>query len=314
MKKIVTIVLSICLAVGVACGTPQPQADPKLEKQVQKEEYEFETALGKLATYISSIKHPRDLQISSIFPNTWLIDAYEGGGSNMQWYGIGIPIPKDVGRGFGYSQRQEGLPTKDWFRMERIGILTPNTDMYIVSGWNGQLYNWRDIQVSNPDMKSYPQSVKLDCFKSEQVVRQPFMVPPEATYGVYLESHKKLSTASMSNLQNTVQQIQGANPYKERTYKEQLGTPSITQLLEQIPAEATKISSDADILIAFVATLNNKYFSQNASIYDKQNQLTSYLDTIKNVKAHLSGIGEYMQPIKQWDFSNLAKYRTLKNK
>lgn len=314
MKKLFSLLLFFSLLALLACA-PAPKADLNLEKQIQKEEYEFETALGKLATYLSSIKHPNDPGISFIFPSTWLVEAYESGGSNLQWYGIGMPIAKDVGRGL---TSVKGADQPGWYYVNRAGALNPNTDLYIAPTWTGQPFNWGSLEggtlSKDPNARKYPWAERLDCFKSEKVIKQPYMVPAEATYGVYLESHKKLSTTSVNNLVNIVQQIQGANPYKEKSYSEQLRTPSMTQLLEQLPPEAAKIGDDADTLIGFATALDTRYFSKNSSIYDKQNQLTYYKEGLRKTKLQLSGIGEYTQPIKQWDFSNLEKYRALKKK
>lgn len=312
MKKLFSLFLFLSLLTLVACA-PAPKADLNLEKQIQKEEYEFETALGKLITYLSSIKHPNDVGINSIFPSTWLVEAYESGGSNLQWYGIAMPVPKDVGRGLASTKMETNR-----YYVNRGGALNPNTNLYIAPAWTGQPFNWDILEggflATDPLARKYPWAERLDCFKSEKVIKQPYMVPAEATYGVYLESHKKLSTTSVSNLVNIVQQIQGANPYKEKTYSEQLRTPSMAQLLEQLPPEAAKIGDDADTLIGFATTLDTRYFSKNSSIYDKQNALTSYTEALRKTKLQLSGIGEYIQPIKQWDFSSLEKYRALKKK
>lgn len=328
MKKISFIILLLSLVTIVACSA-MPIVDPQLEKQVQIEANEFRALLGKLVTHVSSIKDPGDVDIRSVFPNSWLFEQ------TAQLYALGIPISKAVRRGlvpvretdewtyYLIPSRTEdwlfwsdntfwGVPVPSIIYFDRGGKLSPDTDVYIVPTWIGQPYKWGNIQGGAQDKRDYPKELNLDYFKYNKIVKQPYMIPPEATYGVYQEPRDKPSGGSTSNLSGIIQQMWEANPYLDKSDAERLKTPTIPQLMAQLPAEIVKINWDVTINLDAVNNLDNKYFKVNPSIYTNQNELADYKNSLMKIKTELSQIEEYLQPIKKWDFSNLEKYRVLK--
>ena len=165
--------------------------------------------------------------------------------------------------------------------------------------------------LHNQDMRNYPKRVALD-FKKQKVIEQPYMVPPEATHGVYLETRNKLGS-NKSNLQKIVEQVKEANPYLAETSLEQYKT-TLLQLLEQISPEIEKIDADTYVAISFITYLDSKYFVPNSWCYDRQTELDDYISSIESIRTQLSQIDEDVQKIKGWDFSSLENYRALTSK
>jgi hypothetical protein len=328
MKKISFLILLLSLVTIAACST-MPSIDPQLEGQVQIEASEFGTLLSRLVTHVSSIKNPSDADMRSVFPNSWLFEQ------TPQLYALGIPISKAIMRGLVPVRETDEWtyylipsPTEDWLLwsgsvfwgqpvptivyFNRGEKLNPNTDIYIVPTWIGQPYKWGNIEGGAPDKRDYPRELNLDYFKSDKIVKQPYMIPPEATYGVYQEPRDKLSGGNTSNLSGIVRQMWDANPYLDKSETERLKTPTISQLMAQLPAEIVKINWDVTICLDNINNLENKYFKTNSSIYGNQNELADYKNSLGKIKIELSQIEEYLQPIKKWDFRNLEKYRALK--
>jgi hypothetical protein len=105
-----------------------------------------------------------------------------------------------------------------------------------------------------------------------------------------------------------------ANPYLEKSEAERSKTPALMHLIAQLPAEIGNVASDAAAYLNTVSNFESKYFIPNSSTYDKQNELADYRNSMATIKAQLSGIDNYLQQIRKWDFGRLEKYRFQKAK
>ncbi len=326
MKKISILVSLLIALIIVSCTTP-PKLDTQLENQIQVEAQEFEALLNRLVIYVNSIRNPGDINIRSVFPDSWLFEE------TAQLYAIGIPISRDIPRGLTQVRETDQwtyflviTPDSFWSNygwwplytvvyFNRGGKLNPDTETYIAQGWTGQPYNWGGIQGGAADKGNYPVGLNPGFFKSYKVMKQPYMVPLEATFGVYQEPRiSTLSGGTTSAIAAIVRQIWDANPYVEKSETERSKTPSIQQLIGQLPSESGKVNSDITIYLNAVNNFESKYFIPNASSYDKQNELVDYKNSMATIRSQLSGIDSYLQQISKWDFSRLEKYRFQKAK
>ena len=329
MKKLLFVSILILTAI-LACTAPPPKIDTQLEKQVQTESQEFESLLSRFVAYVGSIKNPGDISIRSVFPDSWL---FEDAG---QFYSIGVPISKDVVKGLTQVRETDpwtyyliitpndhyyygwwpygGWPIGTVVYLSRIGHLTPDTDTYIVQGWTGT-FSWGNIQGGAGDKRNYPTEVNPGFFKSYRIVNQPYMVPPEATHGVYQEPRIfNPSGGNISTIAGIARQIWDANPYVEKSDAERAKTPPIQQLIIQIPGEVAKLNNDVNYNLNTVGSFESKYFTPNSASYNKQNELADYKNSMATIKSQLSGIDSYLQQLTKWDFSRLYKYRMLQVK
>ena len=140
------------------------------------------------------------------------------------------------------------------------------------------------------------------------------MIPPEATHGVYQEPRNKLSGGDTGKIAGIVRQMWDANPYLEKSEAERSKTPTIMQLIAQLPAEIGNVAGDAAVYLNTVSNFESKYFIPNTAPYDRQNELADYKNSMATIKTQLSGIDSYVQQISKWDFSRLEKYRLQKAK
>ena len=138
MRKVCFLILVFCLVPVLSCG---PVVDPQLENQVQTESGEFETLLNNLAEHVNSIESPGDVDLTQIFPKGWLFEVYGSNESDtLEKYAIGIPISKEIGRGYGVVEPE--VKKEGWTYYGRAGQTTPPTDIYVAPTWTGQPYNW----------------------------------------------------------------------------------------------------------------------------------------------------------------------------
>ena len=331
MKKRAYVILMLSLLIlssTLSCYI-RPKIDPQQEKQVQVDARGFETLLSGLVTYVSSIKNPGDVDMRSIFPDTWLFEQ------TPEQFAIGIPTPIYV-RGLVQVSETDnwtyfmtisspedirylwniggfwGWPFPPTVYFNRAAKLNPATDTYVAPRWIGQPFYWGNIQGGDSGKRDYPKAVDLDYFKIYKIVLQPYMIPPEATHGVYQEPRSKLSGGSTANLAAIARQMWDANPYLDKSDIERSKTPPLTQLMAQLSTETVKINGDVTLYLDNISKLESKYFMPNYSSYDKQNALVDYKNALLQIRSQLLQIDNYLQPIKNWNFNNLEKYRSLK--
>jgi hypothetical protein len=333
MKKIsyrILLLSLLMLSTTLSCDI-KPKIDQRLEKQVQVDAQGFETLLSGFVTQVSSIKNPGEVDMRPVFPDTWLFEQMP------QLYALGIPTPINI-RGlvqvsetdnWTYSMIVSNTPDRRlwWYGggfwgwpfptivyFNRAAKLNPTTDTYIVPTWTGQPFYWGNIQGGDSNKRDYPKAVDLDYFKTYKIVTQPYMIPPEATHGVYQEPRSKLSSGSAANLAAVARQMWDANPYLDKSDTERSKTPNLTQLMAQLSIETEKVNNDVTLYLDTINNLENKYFIPNSSNYDKQNALVNYKNAVGQIKTQLSQMNNYLQQIRNWNFINLEKYRSLKTK
>jgi hypothetical protein len=320
LKKISILVSLLIVTITLACS-PVPKVDPQLEKQVQTETQEFEALLNRLVVYVNSIKSPEDIPIRTVFPDSWLFEE------NAQLYALGIPVSRDISRGLVQARETDQwtyfmiITPNDMFfygwwppttivYFNRGGKVNPDTDNYIAQRWTGQPFNWGTIQGGAGDKGDYPVEINPGFFKSYKVIKQPYMIPPEASFAVYQEPRNfVLSRVGISSITGIVRLMWEANPYLDKSEIERSKTPPIQQLTAQLPAEIGKINNDINVYLNTVSNFETKYFTPNSSSYNKQNELADYKNSMATIRSQLSGIDNYLQQITKWDFSRLYKYR-----
>ena len=298
------VLLFSCIA--TACGAKQDTTN--LENQTQKESYDFEQLINEFTAYVQNIKHPAKLNLKSVFPGeSWYFELSAPDDSGFQKYYLAIPISAEIGRGMTTSKVEI-----DKYYITRAGKLDPETNVYIVPSWNGQPFNWGTTQGLSQEAREYPIRLELDCFKNQKICAQPLMVPPEASHGVYAGTVKQMGTESTAKLVSSVQQLYKSNPYIERSYKEQLKIVSMENIIESLSSEVKLIAADVKTMTDFTKLLESKYIEPNISSYDCQEELSAYKASLEMTHTQLTEIDGYIQKIKDWDFSNLDKYRVLK--
>jgi hypothetical protein len=83
--------------------------------------------------------------------------------------------------------------------------------------------------------------------------------------------------------------------------------------MAQLSTETEKLNNDVTLYLDTINNLETKYFIPNSSSYDKQNALVDYKNAVGQIRTQLSQMNNYLQHIKNWNFINLEKYRSLKN-
>ncbi len=327
-KFLLVIGLLVILILSTVSCYFEPMVDQQLESQVRSEAQGFELLLSELVKHVDSIKDPGDVDIRTVFPDSWLFEQ------TSQHYVIGIPVPAQV-RGLVRVPETEQWTyymivtpyNRHWFSwygmniwewpfpnivyFNRAGKLNPNTDIYIVPGWTGQPFYWGNIQGGAADKGDYPRSANLDYFKTYKTAVQPYLVPIEATHGVYQEPFIKPAVGSVSNLAAITRQLWDANPYLNKSDIERSKTPPVAQLVSQLSSEADKINNDVISYLNNINNLENKYFIPNSWSYDKLNQLTEYKNSLLLIQAQLSQIDVFLKSLRNWNFANVEKFRAL---
>jgi hypothetical protein len=288
----------------VAINTALPIA----EQQIQLEAYKFNELLEEFMVFITDIKNPCDIDLKKVLPDNWLFEIYSVNSSSLKQYALAMPIPADLRKGWDVvSTTREGISFK------RVSRLNPDTNLYIAPTWNSQPRDWTYWTLNNMDVMNYPRPVKSDYFVMQKICLQPYMIPDEATHGIYTGDWIN-KNCNITSLVTIVRDVREANPYQERSFIEQYKTPSISTILAPLPDEIKKVTDDVNSYLVLVNSLDKTFFTPNTSIYNKRSELEKYKIDMTKITEQLNQIDNYVKKIKAWDFSNLEKYRSLKNK
>jgi hypothetical protein len=310
VKKICFVVICLLLAVAIACES-KPKVDLKpIETQVQKEASEFKQALDEIVTTADSVRYLADVPIDSLIPKDWLYEISQPSGEQIS-VNLAIPVPKDVGRGL---TAVRGPDEANWYYMRRGGNLDPDTELYIAPTWTGSPYNYGGMQGGDPKSRNYPEAAKLSCFKNEKVIKQPYMVPSEATHGVYIMSGPDFrKSRSNYNISQLLSEITEANPYEAKGSVSDYVTTKLPDVVKRFREQLAVISKDMDSANGFATALEDKYGKKSGS-WTTHEAVESYKKIITENKAKLSQIEASLSKISNWDFTSLEKYRSLTTK
>jgi hypothetical protein len=310
--------------------------DRVLYKQVQKESKNYTQIINDIYSNEIAVKYPGDMDLSSIFPVTtpdsWIFEAQSPNKSSTMKCGLAMPISKDVQPGYkkvtidpnvsnNYSDTLGTYIPPDNLRggtaiiEDRASRLNPDTDNYIVKKFLGPPRWLQTIIFTNPNIKDYPKLIILDLFTRYKVVQSPYFVPDDCTHGIYIFEIAEFRYSKTDySLTSSINQLKDENPYLQNDPDFVLNQSSINDRVKNIRTQITKINKDFDTALAFIQSIDAKYFKPNSYNSADINGFNKYKKDIEISRGQLTQIDTKIQLIEKWDFTNLQKYRDLVNK
>ena len=215
-----------------------------------------------------------------------------------------IPFPQGIKTGLTVIRAKD-----NWVTFRRTTYLKPNTDFYVVSSMpSNERYKdliWNDPP---PNFRDYPKRQTVDCLPAYMIVISPYYIPENVTHGFYSIDYPLLfrDGGNNYNLVNIVSEMFDANPYEEKTPLKEYQTPQLGELIEQLEARVTVINEDIENAIGFVDKLEETFFTPNADMWDTQDELVMYKESMEDIRTDLSKVEMYLLEIYDWDFSSIS--------
>jgi hypothetical protein len=283
----------ISLSFNLACDNSKTGViQPK--EVVQTDSSRFDSYVDDLVGLMAIIQEPCDLDVKQIFPEGWIAETYKAKGvSNM--IALAVPIPKDIGRGM--------APYKGYIM--RAGLLDPNTNLYLSSTWDGMTYDW-GIQDRSAEERSYPKAVNAEYFRSYKVMLQPYMVPIEASHGVY-EYKFEVGNCYLAKASKLAEGLKGVSPYKSINAGTYTDNASYLASIKDLENAIIKINDDAGAYVNFLILVKRTFFLKPAYADSKKDVLTQYTDKLADTRTKLAKAVTFNDTLKTWDFSAAIK-------
>jgi hypothetical protein len=307
MRKLYIPVVLILLLTVLSCGQTGKQDSKDLEQQIEVEAYQFEELLTELSQHVSAMAYPQDIPLEPLVPDSWIFKCCDPGTTGTPAkYALCIPVPKGIKTGFTVVKSSD-VDYRTYY--QRQTFLDPKTDFYVVSSMPSK-DRYKDLIFNNPipDFREYPKRETIDCLKSRMIVISPYYIPENVTHGYYsLRGPEPFNDGGSNyNLVNLAGDMFDANPYKERTAVQEHQDPQLGDVLKQLRAQIDVINVDIDNALNFVDRLEELFFKPNAEIWDTQDELAQYRESMEDIRANLSQIEAYLQEIESWDFSSIS--------
>jgi hypothetical protein len=289
----VLILVMVFCSVSSACEGSKADVDPG-QLAIQADREKFNRKVDELKVVLTSIQDPCNLDVNKIFPDDWMAEPYRAkDGKNM--VAIAVPIPKDTGRGM--------APYKGYIM--RAGLLNPNTNTYLSSSWDGSKYNWGN-QDRSIEERRYPQQLNADYFKEYKIMFQPYMVPSEASHGIY-EYKFDVKNCSMEGASKLAGDLKLSNPYNAIIAGTYTDNTSYLASIKEAENALLEVQDDCSAYSTFLALLDRNFFLQPAYSDSKKAEMTQYYEEMAGVKAKLEAAGKILGTLKTWDFSGATK-------
>ena len=290
MRYIFVLFLIICLLPLVGCGV-----DPKLERQVQIEAYEFEKLLKTLATDLYTLKYPETIPLEPCVPR-----------------GVRLIYSKNLGK--------DVVITDKFTRCHWEGNRWMVVYVFLFSSGDPNRVVAMGVEVGYSDSRA-PVTILTpvehtimtrDQLLSDLGGTQCYNMPKTITHDIGVISAQPPSYGYRS-LNEIAGQMFSANPYVEKSYIEQYKTPQLSELVKQLENQTSIVHKDINASVLFINELERN-FLKYPWCYNTQNEVSQYKTSMENVRKHLLQVEDDLQKIKNWDFSNLEKYRQKKAK
>jgi hypothetical protein len=308
MKKLGLLISSILLIVtSISCSN---SIDPGFKKQIQKESSNYTQVINEISNNEISLKYPGDLELQSILPENCLFEAKSPGTPTLKC-GIAVAKPPDVQTNFKLTQSdmKQMLNT-----FNRAGMMTPDTDKYIVTKYTGVPSIVQSFINTGSDIKDYPKIIALDYFSKYKIVQSPYFIPDETTHGIYTYEGTEFRFIKTDyTLATLINELKDENPYLEADSDSDLNPASFYDKVKNIRTQITIINKDFDNELNFVNSIDAKYFKPNNISSEKLSGLNQFKKDVENSRSQLVQIETKIQSFEKWDFSNLQKYRALLN-
>ena len=296
----------LCFLTVLSCV---PKIDTQLEEAVQSEAAEMNSIIHDIEILEDSITYPADISLKDYIPQSWVYEIQEPTGKQFTLY-LGIPVPKDEGRGMKLAKSAEG-----WNYYTRGGSLTPSTKRYIVSIYGGTT-RMANMQGVPPDWTQYPKRISVDYIKGNIIVESPYYIPQEATHGVYILTWNEFRNSRSSyGISQLASDLSTADPYSEKAVNETPDTQKFLNTVKQLSDGVVALDKDLTYAHGCICVgLEGKYSKTCSESWNVGDAISDFSKMIDKNKSTMTQIQAHCDSLIAWGFSNLEQHNASKAK